>query len=50
MDQKIEALESITFEGAKIEDLMLNFTFPGHDDIELIDDGADMPVTLSNLE
>jgi len=28
---------------------MLNFTFPGYSDIELIDNGADMPVTISNL-
>ncbi len=29
---------------------MLNFTIPGYSDIELIDNGADMPVTLSNLD
>ena len=29
---------------------MLSFTFPGYDDIELIDNGADMPVTLGNLD
>ena len=29
---------------------MLNFTFPGHPDIELIEKGTDMPVTTSNLD
>lgn len=57
MDQKLDALENLNFQvfnnyfkGAKIEDLMLSFTFPGYDDIELIDNGADMPVTLGNLD
>jgi E3 ubiquitin-protein ligase TRIP12 len=34
----------------KIEELMLNFTYPGYPEIELIDNGADMPVTLGNLD
>jgi len=29
---------------------MLNFTYPGYSEIELIENGADMPVTLSNLD
>jgi E3 ubiquitin-protein ligase TRIP12 len=29
---------------------MLNFTYPGYPEIELIDNGADMPVTLGNLD
>ena len=29
---------------------MLNFRFPGHPDIDLIENGIDMPVTISNLD
>ena len=35
---------------SKIEDLALNFTLVGYPEIELIENGNDMPVTLSNLE
>jgi E3 ubiquitin-protein ligase TRIP12 len=28
----------------------LNFVFPGYNDISLIENGEDMPVTLSNLD
>ena len=34
----------------KIEDLSLNFTLPGQPDIDLIENGIEMPVTLSNLD
>jgi len=29
---------------------MLNFTFPGYYDIELIENGADTAVTIKNLD
>ena len=55
-DPKLTAIEknnkirNLTFKGATIENLALNFTFPGYDEIDLIENGEDMPVTLSNLD
>lgn len=40
----------ICLKGCSIDDLGLNFTFPGYEEIELIENGEDTPVTLSNLE
>ncbi|KAK3585607.1 hypothetical protein CHS0354_004513 [Potamilus streckersoni] len=44
------ALDSLTLEGCSIEDLDLDFTLPGHNNIELKKGGKDMHVTLDNLE
>ena len=43
-------LLELIIQGCSIEDLALNFTFPGYEDIDLIENGEDMPVTLSNLD
>ena len=37
-------------QGCSIEDLALNFTFPGHEEIELIEKGEETPVNLANLD
>lgn len=46
---KQERYKEITFDGVKVEDLELDFTLPGYPDIELIPNGANMPVTLHNV-
>jgi len=48
--EKSKKIQELTFKGSSIEDLALNFTFPGYNEIELIENGEDMPVTLSNLD
>ncbi|XP_066267756.1 E3 ubiquitin-protein ligase TRIP12-like isoform X2 [Branchiostoma lanceolatum] len=44
------ALESLTLDGCRIEDLDLDFTLPGYPNIELKKGGKDIPVTIHNLE
>lgn len=46
---KAQKMRELKFKGARVEDLGLTFTFPSDQTIELIEDGGDMPVTLSNL-
>jgi E3 ubiquitin-protein ligase TRIP12 len=48
--EKNNRIRNLTFKGTTIENLALNFTFPGYDEIDLIENGEDMPVTLSNLD
>eukprot|EP01017_Pseudomicrothorax_dubius_P044457 TRINITY_DN7512_c0_g2_i2.p1 TRINITY_DN7512_c0_g2~~TRINITY_DN7512_c0_g2_i2.p1 ORF type:complete len:290 (+),score=78.35 TRINITY_DN7512_c0_g2_i2:193-1062(+) len=48
--EKTEALKGLKFRNASIEDLCLDFTLPGFPDIHLIENGPDMPVTVSNLD
>ena len=47
---KAQALDSLTIKGARLEDLMLDFTLPGYSNIELIKGGSNMPVTLDNVQ
>ena len=49
-DIRSKHLKKIEFKGIKIEDLHLSFTLPGYDHIELVFDGKDKYVTLSNLD
>ena len=44
------ALDNLTMDGCSIEDLDLDFTLPGYQNIELKKGGKDIPVTLDNLE
>ncbi|XP_029650609.1 E3 ubiquitin-protein ligase TRIP12 isoform X2 [Octopus sinensis] len=44
------ALDSLTMDGCTVEELDLDFTLPGHVNIELKKGGKDIPVTLENLE
>ena len=48
--EKNQKIRNLTFKGVTIDDLSLNFTFPGYNEIDLIENGEDMPVTLSNLD
>eukprot|EP00029_Vermamoeba_vermiformis_P005154 TRINITY_DN1713_c0_g2_i1.p1 TRINITY_DN1713_c0_g2~~TRINITY_DN1713_c0_g2_i1.p1 ORF type:complete len:1642 (+),score=538.02 TRINITY_DN1713_c0_g2_i1:92-5017(+) len=44
------ALKQIKYKNASIEDMMLNFVLPGHDEFELKPNGSNELVTLANLE
>jgi len=44
------ALESLTLDGCRIDNLGLDFTLPGHPSIDLKKGGKDIPVTIHNLE
>lgn len=46
---KAHALQNICVQGARIEDLMLDFTLPGYPSIELIQNGSNTPVTTDNV-
>ncbi|KAJ3191722.1 Ubiquitin-protein ligase [Irineochytrium annulatum] len=48
--EKTARLAQIRVRDASIEDLCLDFTLPGYSDIELLSDGKNVPVDLSNLE
>ena len=48
--QKSQAISALTIKGASIEDLSLDFTLPGYPNIELIDDGAKVDVSMHNVE
>lgn len=43
-------VEALTMDGCQIEDLGLDFTLPGHPQVELRKGGKDIPVTVHNLE
>ncbi|KAI8082723.1 uncharacterized protein BX664DRAFT_387876 [Halteromyces radiatus] len=47
---QIQAIENITINGAKIQDLCLDFTLPGYPNIELKRGGSQIPVTMDNVE
>ena len=46
---KAQAERKVVMNGARIEDLGLDFTLPGYPAIELIPDGGNTPVTLGNV-
>lgn len=47
---KSRALRNIEVDGVKVEDLSLDFTLPGYPAIELIQNGANIPVTIGNVD
>jgi E3 ubiquitin-protein ligase TRIP12 len=47
--EKEEAIGKIEASGATVNDLGLDFTLPGYPSIELVDDGANIPVTINNI-
>ncbi|KAG2219608.1 hypothetical protein INT45_011333 [Circinella minor] len=49
-EQKKEAVADIKVQDNQIDDLCLDFTLPGNPDIELKPDGAEIPVTIQNVE
>ncbi|KEQ74354.1 hypothetical protein M436DRAFT_44047 [Aureobasidium namibiae CBS 147.97] len=49
-EQKTQAIEDIRIKDASIEDLGLDFTLPGYPTIELQPNGAEIDVTIDNVE
>jgi len=47
---KAQAISDLTIRGARIEDLMLDFTLPGYPGIELTENGQNVPVTMDNVQ
>ena len=47
--QKASAIDGIQINGSRVDDLTLDFTLPGYSDIELVDHGSDVPVTIYNV-
>lgn len=47
--QRVQANHKVVINGARIEDLGLDFTLPGYPEVELIPNGANTSVTLDNV-
>jgi E3 ubiquitin-protein ligase TRIP12 len=47
---KDQALRELRINGERVEDWCLDFVCPGYDEIELIPNGADTPVTIFNVD
>ena len=47
--QKAQAIRKVVVNGARIEDLGLDFTLPGYPAIELVPDGTNVSVSLENV-
>lgn len=47
--QKVHAASKVEIRGAGVNDLGLDFTLPGYPAIELIPNGANIPVTIDNI-
>jgi E3 ubiquitin-protein ligase TRIP12 len=48
--QKEKALQNIVIQDSRVEDLALDFTLPGYSKIGLMDKGADISVTIDNVD
>ena len=48
--QKAHALQAVCVQGARVDDLMLDFTLPGYPSIELVEKGSSTPVTIDNVD
>ncbi|KAF4913168.1 putative ubiquitin fusion degradation protein [Colletotrichum fructicola] len=48
--QKVADTEDITIDGVKLDDLCLDFTLPGYPEIELMHNGAQIRVTIDNVD
>ena len=48
--QKVAAAQAVTIEDTKIEDMTSDFTLPGYPKIELLPNGAQIPVTIDNVD
>ena len=47
--QKVHAAHGLETQGVRVEDLGLDFTLPGYPAIELVSNGANIPVTIENV-
>lgn len=48
--ERSQVLQNVEIDGAKVEDLGLDFTLPGYPNIDLIENGSDTSVTISNVD
>ncbi|KAK4666173.1 Ubiquitin fusion degradation protein 4 [Podospora pseudopauciseta] len=48
--QKVHDLENIAFDKIRLDDLYLDFTLPGYPDIDLIPNGSQTRLTISNVD
>ena len=48
--EKTGQLQDVEIDGARVEDLGLDFTLPGYPNIELVDNGSDVSVTIENVD
>jgi E3 ubiquitin-protein ligase TRIP12 len=48
--QKVADAEAISIDGVTLDDLCLDFTLPGYPEIELVDDGAQIKVSIDNVD
>lgn len=48
--EKSRALQNVEIDGANVEDLGLDFTLPGYPNIELINNGSNVSVTMENVD
>ena len=50
VEERRQALSSITLDGSSLEDLDINFTVPGFPEIEMKEGGNDILLTIENVE
>ena len=48
--QKETMINALGINGAKVEQLCLDFTLPGYDNIDIVEDGSSVDVSVANLE
>ncbi|KAI9718739.1 MAG: hypothetical protein M1812_003913 [Candelaria pacifica] len=48
--EKVDSVLKIEYEGARVEDLGLDFTLPGYPHIELLPSGSNTAVTIENVD
>ncbi|KAL4922467.1 hypothetical protein BDW62DRAFT_172576 [Aspergillus aurantiobrunneus] len=48
--KKAQSLMAVEVDGVQVEDLGLDFTLPGYPAIELIENGSNIPVTMTNVD
>ncbi|KAJ5550035.1 hypothetical protein N7535_002022 [Penicillium sp. DV-2018c] len=48
--QKAREIQNLTFQGARVDDLGLDFSLPGYPAIELTPGGSDVPLTIENVD
>lgn len=48
--QKVADTENITIDGARLDDLCLDFTLPGYPNIELVANGSQVKLTMENVD
>ena len=49
-ERKVDELINLKYHGCRLDDLCINFTVPGFPDIEMIDGGAEIFLTVENIE